>query len=407
MSRRSLFLSILIGILGLVIIYYSLQKKEAPIVAVHPKGLSFAGAESCRSCHANINTSNEQTAHFKTSSRATGPSIKGSFKEGENVYHFNQFDKIVMSATDSGYYQTGYRGDNKVGEQQMDIAIGSGTKGQTYLSWTGNKLVQLPVSYYTNDGRWASSPGNPADRFVINRPITAQCMNCHTTHIDVFHKMNEAPAFDPTSMMLGISCERCHGPAASHVTSNQSSKTKLTGVVNPKLLNRRQQLDLCAQCHSAKRTMLTPPFYFLPGDSLMEDPMSLSVTDTSRSAEVHGNQYDLLAASKCFLNSADMTCSSCHNPHKSERGNLAEFSQRCQSCHTSGESHAKICKMTSVMGEKINTNCIDCHMPERQSKKITFRTDKSTSLTSERARTHFITIYPDQARKILSAMKKL
>jgi len=41
---------------------------------------------------------------------------------------------------------------------------------------------------------------------------------------------------------------------------------------------------------------------------------------------VHGNQYQLFTASACFRKSKDMNCSSCHNPHTTERNNLAALS---------------------------------------------------------------------------------
>jgi hypothetical protein len=44
-------------------------------------------------------------------------------------------------------------------------------------------------------------------------------------------------------------------------------------------------------------------------------------------------------------------------------------------------------------------------MPERQSKKIAFRTSGSDKKFYEKARTHFISIYPTEAQKIIETLK--
>ena len=66
---------------------------------------------------------------------------------------------------------------------------------------------------------------------------------------------------------------------------------------------------------------------FLPGDSLGLDLTSFQRYDTSATAEVHGNQYGMLASSKCFIKS-EMTCSTCHRPHAAERGSAAAFCRK-------------------------------------------------------------------------------
>jgi hypothetical protein len=63
--------------------------------------------------------------------------------------------------------------------------------------------------------------------------------------------------------------------------------------------------------------------------------------------------------------------------------------------------------LDASMGQAIRNNCIDCHMPVRASKKIQMSTGQGKGLTSELARTHFISIYPAESRKILSLLEKL
>ncbi|MFM9076556.1 MAG: multiheme c-type cytochrome [Bacteroidota bacterium] len=190
--------------------------------------------------------------------------------------------------------------------------------------------MQLPVSYYTPNDAWSSSPGNPPDRFVVNRPVTAPCLNCHSTHFNPTYQMNMLPEFDRQAIILGIDCERCHGPGLRHVLNREKGEVVKRDIINPANLTRQQQLDACAQCHSGITTDLKPPFTFLPGDTLVADRTSFQRFDTTAAAEVHGNQYGLLTSSKCFIQS-ELTCSNCHQPHTRERGFVADCSARCMS----------------------------------------------------------------------------
>ncbi|MFN8340407.1 MAG: multiheme c-type cytochrome [Cyclobacteriaceae bacterium] len=390
------------------IVYFSVSTKkrmETVGIIIHPSGQSFAGSARCATCHADIYKTHLATAHFRTSAVADRSTIKGSFSPDSNFFVFNAHDRMVMEARDSGLFQAGYTDQRLRGVQSFDITIGSGTKGQTYLHWFDNNLVQLPISYYTPNDSWASSPGYPTDRFVINRPVPAPCLNCHSTYFKTTYKMNALPEFDRSQVIYGIDCERCHGPGMQHVLNQEkgTARKDIKDIINAAHLSRRQQLDACAQCHSGINTSLKPPFTFFPGDTLAMDVASFQRYDTTATAEVHGNQYGMLAASQCFIKS-EMTCSTCHNPHQKERGDIASFSARCMNCHQQG--HEKVCALSGKPGQAVNGQCPDCHMPVRPSRKIAFKVANGEQ-KAELARTHFISIYPEQSRKIVASIKQL
>jgi len=104
-------------------------------------------------------------------------------------------------------------------------------------------------------------------------------------------------------------------------------------------------------------------------------------------ADVHGNQVGLLRQSQCYRNSPGMSCSTCHNVHRVER-DLEALAARCATCHTAPRRQRTL---------QADQNCIDCHMPRREFKVITFRT--SGSLLAQQYRTHKIAIYLEQAQK--------
>jgi hypothetical protein len=180
---------------------------------VLPAATSFTDASTCRTCHRAITDSFMRTAHYFDSRPADSKSIKGSFQEGKNKYVYNQFMEVVMVKEGDQYLQSARVNGMETVAAPFDLVIGSGRKGQTYLTWSDNQLFQLPVSYYAPKRQWCNSPGFP-NFFYFERQVPANCMECHTTSTNVLSHENRE--FDRTSIVYGITCERCHPGAAEH-----------------------------------------------------------------------------------------------------------------------------------------------------------------------------------------------
>ncbi|MEP7106528.1 MAG: multiheme c-type cytochrome [Ferruginibacter sp.] len=372
---------------------------------IHPNGKQFAGSETCKGCHKNIYESHWLTAHSLSSRPGSVSTIKGSFDDGQNVFELNRQWKVKMEKNAAGLFQVGYVNGHEVARQLMDIVIGSGTKGQTYLYWYGNSLFQLPISYYKPLNTWCNSPGFPTDQIMFNRTIPARCLECHTTNFKKTGASADVDEFDKTQVIYGVDCERCHGPSAEHVafqTANPDEK-KAKFTINPALLSRQQQLDNCALCHSGLRENSKQPFSFVTGDKLDDYSTPDYKPDSTVQLDVHGNQYGLLTASKCFKMS-NINCSSCHNVHVNEANNPALFSQRCMNCHNDA-SH-NFCKQPATQGLVLKNNCIDCHMPALPSKKIFLEVADKAKSTPDLVRTHLISIYKEQTKSYLQKIKK-
>ena len=73
-----------------------------------------------------------------------------------------------------------------------------------------------------------------------------------------------------TNNILGISCERCHGPGRDHVDYHQQHREtdEPKHIANPADLSPERANDLCSQCHSGINKRLRDPFLFRPGDKL-------------------------------------------------------------------------------------------------------------------------------------------
>lgn len=366
----------------------------------------FSGSEKCASCHKDVYEKHSQTAHHLTSQPASEKNIKGGFDSSNNKYIYNPSLYISMEKRDSGLFQVVYYKEQERKVLPFDIVIGSGTKGQSFAYWQNNRLFQLPITYYTVAEQWSNSPGFPP-KVQFDRPITSRCMECHSSYAGMIPG-KEPEEFNPKELILSVGCEKCHGPGAEHIVFQSQNPDEKKGkhIINPSTFSRQQNLDMCAVCHGGNIQKTKPSFSFTAGNKLSDYFESDTVSTTAinfGTADVHGNQYGLLRASKCFRMSETLTCNTCHNTHENERGKLAVFSERCMSCHNT--EHNNFCTVKNIPATSQKENCISCHMPESASKSIVLFTPGSDIPKAAMFRSHFISIYPEEVKKFLQKKK--
>jgi hypothetical protein len=369
--------------------------QKAPVLSPKADGPSAAnehyiGDGACGSCHREKVDTFHQTAHYLTSMLPDKSSILGKFSPDANTRTTSNPDLFFrmdekMDEKEDGFFQTAVQGTAPYTTERTErfgLVIGSGEKGQTYLFWKGDLLFQLPVSYWTQLG-WVNSPGYRDGVANFERPILPRCLECHATYFDsVPPPPNQ---YSKAGFVLGITCEKCHGPGREHV---QRESAKLSGSSDPAILNparfsRARQMDLCAWCHAGRGEALSPVFSYLPGEPL-DKYIALPPPDPNAEVDVHGSQVELLEKSRCFQSSS-MTCLTCHDVHTSQH-DLPAFSQRCLVCHK--PQTAMFPKRT----HQVASDCIGCHMPKQETNLIVF--DSNGKKTRPEVRSHWITIYP-------------
>ena len=86
-------------------------------------------------------------------------------------------------------------------EAEVRFALGSGTRGTTYLIERDGFLFQSPITWFAQKGRWDISPGygdvNPDPSF--ERTIQPECLFCHTNqsrHVAETLNRYEPPIFE-------------------------------------------------------------------------------------------------------------------------------------------------------------------------------------------------------------------
>jgi hypothetical protein len=394
----------IVVLLCLLIVWANIQWIRMPAPTAVASGPAPAGSASCVSCHREICSSHQATAHYLSSSPAAAGLIKGSFRSGRNRIVYNEHMEVRLEKKGDRFFQTAYFNGTLYESESFDVVIGSGRKGQSFLYWDSVRLFQLPVSYYKPADSWCNSPGYPTNIVYFNKQVTGECMECHATSARLLPLEN---GFDKNSIVYGIDCERCHGPGDAHVAWHTAHPGEKEGreIISTRHLGRQQRLDACALCHSGFRKEVQPAFSFRVGDDLEKFSTSDYIVDSAGTLDVHGNQYGLLTTSKCFRGAAEMDCSSCHNVHRDEFGQEALFSQRCMSCHAPAGSAGQGalrhgCSFAALKELKLENNCIDCHMPALPSQKILLQLTGSSRPVHDLVRTHHIGIYLDISRQV-------
>ncbi len=362
----------------------------------------YVGDASCSPCHKTLSQSYQRTPHHLTSQFPTQSSVLGSFRSGTNSLTIvNPAEsaepelQFLMESRKDGFFLTarsGWSSNIFQRTERVDLVTGSGVRGQTYLYWQGDRLFELPVSYWSDGHQWINSPGYIDGTADFSRTVNPACLECHATYIRALSSDPGTNRYDRVSLIPGISCESCHGPGANHVRAETLHEAKPknlseTGILNPAKFSRDRQVDLCAECHNGiQRVGLAPTFSYVPGRPLSEYFKPLPSPDVEH-PDVHGNQVGLLQRSKCFRSSEQMSCSTCHDVHTTGQS-LESYSLKCLSCH-----NWQSCGMSRRMGQKIVNKCIDCHMPIEETNVIVSQT--AGQVVHAKMRNHWIKVYAD------------
>jgi Flp pilus assembly protein TadD len=253
-------------------------------------------------------------------------------------------------------------------ESEVRYALGSGTRGITYLIERDGFLFQSPIAWFTQQRRWDISPGyggaNPRPNF--ERAIQRECLFCHTNSVrSVAATLNryESPIFQSHT----IGCERCHGPGALHAEREGGAAGPDLTIVNPGRLAPALRESVCQQCHLQGWFRFPragrDSFDFRPSLPLHRF-LAVFVRKEGKPdrMELIG-QVEQMESSRCFRASGgELGCISCHDPHRlPPPATKAEFYRgRCMTCH-----QRRGCGLPAAerRSRGPGEDCIACHMP--------------------------------------------
>jgi tetratricopeptide (TPR) repeat protein len=288
-------------------------------------------------------------------------------------------------------------------EHEIDFVMGSGNHARTYLHRTARgTLEELPLGWYPeNGGAWAMNPGyDRPDHQGFQRNITYDCMFCHNGYPEIpaggtpagkipsgeIPSGGDGPRSAPVFLRVpeGIDCQRCHGDGEKHVALARGQGVPRQGarveeiraaIVNPSRLTPGRQMEVCMQCHLETTSSPLPasivryergPFSYQPGEPLADFILHFDhATGTGHDDkfEITGSAYRL-RQSECFRKSnGALTCTTCHNPHDTLRGEEAarHYTSVCRQCHA-----AALDGLVKAGAHTTSVDCTGCHMPKRR-----------------------------------------
>ena len=354
---------------------------QTPITAsvdpspLNTKGdVSYIGSAACKECHRDQHQSWLQTTHSRSMAKV---SAEDSLTVGE--FHHepsNSKYEVFVENDQLVHRETQLDPSGKpISETEHPIlyTIGSGTHGKGYIYRDELVFGQSPISWYQETGTWDMSPGYDMPFHPgFGRKLNRECFFCHVGQID---RQNENPnAFTILEEVIG--CERCHGPGELHAEKHQgindltaidSSIPDLT-IANPATLPRERSEAICQQCHlqaAGKASRAGKDEWdFRPGQRLTDYRIDYQYRLGDDSMKVVGH-VEQLHQSKCYQETQNLTCITCHDPHRAVEPSKAmdHYRSICLHCHENQSCGEPLEKRISL----VENHCSKCHMPQKGS----------------------------------------
>jgi predicted CXXCH cytochrome family protein len=292
-----------------------------------------------------------------------------------------------------------------MGDYEITHTFGWYPLQQYLVPFSGGRLQCLPLAWDVRQKKWyhlyPDQPMDPEDWLYwtnASQNWNGMCAECHSTDLQKNYNVM-ANTYQTTWSEISVGCEACHGPGSEHIKwaelpdMGRPDVENYALVVSTRALTSRQQIELCAPCHSRRMSLednihqhadfldygipqlLSEGYYFADGQILEE-------------VYVYGS----FMQSKMY--DRDVRCSDCHNVHSAKR--IKEGNELCLQCHKQAIYDTKAHHFHKQAGEKgepikaangtilfevgTGAQCEQCHMPGRDYMGIDYRPDHSFRL---------------------------
>jgi Cytochrome c554 and c-prime len=296
-------------------------------------GAAAESPEACAACHRAIYERQTQSHHFQALRPIAQSPIYAKLA-GAGSYETRPNEVLVTVQKNAERLSAA-----------LQWAFGAGAQGITPVGIIDGQYFEHRYSYFPRAQKLALTFGHPANADTANselgvlqdRRTITQCFNCHATGVQ-----SGETGPNLSTILPGISCERCHGAGRSHIAAARGGATGeelRKTLLNPGRLSARAQAQVCGECHRLPAPGSPSP------EPEIEDPISVRFAPIG------------LTASRCFIESRKLTCTTCHDAHNNARSRSdAFYSGQCLNCHADAPAVASACRR----GKK--EDCLPCHM---------------------------------------------
>ena len=360
---------------------------------------TFVGGKKCMDCHKLEYDRWQNSHHDRAMEVANGETVLGDFNNAVAEFHgvISRFYR-----KDERFFVHTQGPNGKIGEFEITHTFGWYPLQQYLVPFPGGRLQCLPIAWDVRTKKWyhlyPKAPIDPSDWLYwtnAGQNWNGMCAECHSTNLKKDYDIQD-DAYQTTWSEIDVSCEACHGPASRHVewaelpdmarpqTANFELEVKAKG------MDSRQQVELCAPCHS-RRSILGDYTHTEPDllDSMLPSLLTREVyfADGQILEEVY--VYGSFTQSKMY--SRNVRCSDCHDVHSIKK--VKEGNALCLQCHRAGIYDTQAHHFHKKKGEKgepirsadgkvlfdvgTGAECAQCHMPERPYMVIDYRADHS------------------------------
>lgn len=383
--------------------------------------IAFVGSSACEGCHQDRHASWDDTHHSRMTQEASAGSVQGKFSGQQLDYGGVR----VVPRLNGNEYSFEYRqvADGKlISELPVLRTVGS-RRYQQYLTQDpvgDGTYYRLHYLWHNEDQEWVrlNNAFLHGDDLPFDQMVAVwdhNCIFCHNTgpepNIQNYQELisraangepvnaaNEA-TYQSTVADLGIGCESCHSPGATHVQANQSvwrrwllklSDSPDASIVNPKRLDAEHSTQVCGACH-AQRSPKSDQLLrrWLDGGPTYRAGMNLNdhVTpvwqwtaspakdnpDLYRdrfwadgSPRLSAYEYQGLLQSRCYQE-AELSCIDCHSMHGGDPDGMISERNRgnrpCLECHQDLQQTQALQVHTRHQTDGPGSSCYACHMP--------------------------------------------
>ncbi len=349
----------------------------------------YAGAEACQRCHQREYDLWKTSSHYHTVESIREDNVPGAVLAEETATH--PPGKSTFRQAGDKFFVSTVGEDGEVHEYPLTHVVGRMRVRMYMTTMPDGRMQVLPGMMEAQTEKWFDytklifgAGGTDWDKAPVVKPGDLsfwsgsvrswdnRCARCHTSGFEAVPpaKPGEVKPHH-TARRIGIDCESCHGPSASHVEfHNRRESGKPVKGEDPILalagLAPRRHTSICMQCHMEGDLVDTK---YEIGNDIFEHLDPTLIVDPER-LDPYGRQLELVYdgvpfhSSRC-VQEGGLTCATCHDPHgSSSRSQLrksASNADLCASCHQEIANNLEAHTHHDPKGS--GSSCVSCHMP--------------------------------------------